>query len=594
MSRSPLTDAAEEGADRDRYLEGWARLNASMRRGEPWSGGERNAAFLSSGGASLDLVDAAPVLGLDHPDDGRSAVRMDVDFDGDDDLIVSSRTAPRLRILANRLADGAEHLGVRLVGTSSNRDAVGAVVLATAVGAEGSEPGGATQRRTRTAGSGYLAQSSAWLRFGFGPGGRRARRVRLQVRWPGSVDLEDFGEVRCGRRYVLVQGSGAASESAPPDALVLTSSPLEAPAGAGAGEDGRRRLVLPSPTSIPSLDVRSAAGRSGRIFGLTPTGPRGTGRNTVIVVWDSSEPGAVGSLGDLPALVAEAGGSGAMLVAVDLAAADDGTLTAGAAQLGAVGWSGDALAPLGETAVVLREVVGWRLDRTTPPALPWSLVLEPDGRLAVLRTGPWREGDLTADLEVFAAPLAQRPAWSTPYPGRWADPPGEADLGRLRARLARGGAQAAVRELDLGRIRTTSLGSADLKVRLGRAALERGDLAGALERFDAAIAADGEHVMARRARAFVLHRAGRYPEALAEWTRAHELDPADVDTLGNRALAAVAAGDLGVARADLEELTRRRGVTAPVVLAVGRALEEAAAKDAGGDEGVDVDGGEGR
>jgi tetratricopeptide (TPR) repeat protein len=244
--------------------------------------------------------------------------------------------------------------------------------------------------------------------------------------------------------------------------------------------------------------------------------------------------------------------------------------------------------------VVLQEVVGWRLDRTTPPALPWSLVLEPDGRLAVLRTGPWREGDLTADLEVFAAPLAQRPAWSTPYPGRWADPPGEADLGRLRARLARGGAQAAVRELDLGRIRTTSLGSADLKVRLGRAALERGDLAGALERFDAAIAADGEHVMARRARAFVLHRAGRYPEALAEWTRAHELDPADVDTLGNRALAAVAAGDLGVARADLEELTRRRGVTAPVVLAVGRALEEAAAKDAGVDADGDVDGGEGR
>ena len=258
MSRSPLTDAAEEGADRDRYLEGWARLNASMRRGEPWSGGERNAAFLSSGGASLDLVDAAPVLGLDHPDDGRSAVRMDVDFDGDDDLIVSSRTAPRLRILANRLADGAEHLGVRLVGTSSNRDAVGAVVLATAVGAEDGEPSGATQRRTRTAGSGYLAQSSAWLRFGFGPGGRRARRVRLQVRWPGSVDLEDFGEVRCGRRYVLVQGSGAASESAPPDALVLTSSPLDAPAGAGAGEDGRRRSYRCGPGPL-SADLEAEA-----------------------------------------------------------------------------------------------------------------------------------------------------------------------------------------------------------------------------------------------------------------------------------------------------------------------------------------------
>jgi len=598
VSRSPLDEIAGSGDRKDRYFEGWAALNESLRRGEPWSGGERNAAFISSGGRSLEFADAGPVLGLDFPDDGRSAARMDVDFDGDDDLIVSNRTAPRLRILANRLADGAEHLAVRLRGTTVNRGAVGAVVFATTVGEDG-EP--QTQRRTRSAGSGYLAQSSAWLRFGFGrraTGGRpsRARRVQLKVRWPGVDALEDFGEVRTGRRYVLVQGTGAVSEAAAPDRLTLAPGALAAPAR---DAEDRRRLVLPSPTSIPGLDVRGRSGRSGRIFGLTPNGPKGTGRHTVIAVWDSSDPAGVEGLGELAGLASAAAGASTMLVSIDLGAGAPGAEASGAGtsdpldfsstRLAAAGWSGDVLAPIGETALILPEIVSWRLDRTEPPSLPWFLILEPDGRLAVVRTGPWREGDLAADLDVFARPLAQRPAWSTPYPGRWADPPGEADLGRLRSRLVRRGASIAARELELGRIKTATLGSAEVKIRLGRAALERGDLEGALARFDAAIGVEPGNALARRGRAYVLHRMGQYSDALEEWTLALELGPADADTRGNRALAAVEAGDLEVARADLMELTRTEGAAAPMVRVLKQAVEEASrrarSKDGEGEGG---------
>jgi hypothetical protein len=579
VSRSPLDDVDGSGDLKDSYFEGWAALNESLRRGEPWSGGERNAAFISSGSGSLEFADAGPVLGLDFPDDGRSAARMDVDFDGDDDLIVSNRTAPRLRILANRLADGAKHLSVRLRGTTVNRDAVGAVVFATTMGEDG-EP--QTQRRTRSAGSGYLAQSSAWLRFGFGgrgTGGRpsRARRVQLKVRWPGVDTLEDFGEVRTGRRYVLVQGTGAVSEAAAPDRLTLAPRALEAPVR---DAEDRRRLVLPSPTSIPGLDVRGRSGRSGRIFGLTPNGPKGTGRHTVIAVWDSRDPAGVEGLGELAGLASAAAGASTMLVSIDLGAGAPGAGTSdpldfSSTRLAAAGWSGDVLAPIGETALILPEVVSWRLDRTEPPSLPWFLILEPDGRLAVVRTGPWREGDLAADLDVFARPLAQRPAWSTPFPGRWANPPGEADLGRLRSRLVRRGASIAARELELGRIKTATLGSAEVKIRLGRAALERGDLEGALARFDAAIGVEPRNALARRGRAYVLHRMGQYSDALEEWTLALELDPADADTRGNRALAAVEAGDLEVARADLLELTRTEGAAAPMVRVLKQAVEEA-------------------
>lgn len=599
MSRSPLNestdgapvgeaDSSGTGTSSDRYFEGWADLNERLRRGEPWSGGERNAAFINSGSADVDradvdFVDAGPVLGLDYPDDGRSAARMDIDFDGDDDLIVSNRTAPRVRVLANRLADGAEHLAVRLRGTASNRDAVGGVVFATTTSVDGETE---TQRRTRSAGSGYLAQSSAWLRFGFGRRGggarpARARRVKLQVRWPGSQALEDFGEVRTGRRYVLVEGQGTASEASAPDRLVLSPGPLLA---APSELDGRRRLVLPSPTSIPGLELRGRGGRAGRVFGLTPDGPLGTGRNTVVAVWDSSDPAAIQGLGDLAALSSSAAGADVALVSVDLggqrveassvAGAPD-PLDFSATRLAAAGWGGGVFAPIGEAALIVPELVSWRLDRADPPPLPWFLVFEPDGRLAIVRTGAWRAGDLEADLNVFAQPLLQRPAWSTPFPGRWADPPGEADLGRLRSRLVRRGALGAARELELGRIKTVSLGSAEVKIRLGRADLERGDFEGAVARFDAAIELEPSSALARRGRAYALHRLARYPEALDEWTRALALEPRDIATLGNRALAAVAAGNLEVAREDLNELTRREGVAAPVVRAVWQAVEDA-------------------
>ena len=145
----------------------------------------------------------------------------------------------------------------------------------------------------------------------------------------------------------------------------------------------------------------------------------------------------------------------------------------------------------------------------------------------------------------------------------------------------------AVRELDLARVSTMSIASADVQIRLGQAQLGRGDLDGALARFDAALTNEPENILGQRARAYTLHLLGRYEEALTAWTEALRLEPTDLDTRGNRALAAVAAGKLGVARADLDVLLQRTSPTAPVVLAVRRALDAANAggDDAGGEGG---------
>lgn len=580
MSQTPLLPNAPDGTVLETYLAGWARLNRAIRRGDSWSGFERNAAFLNGGqrGGRFAMADVAPALGLDMPDDGRSAARLDVDFDGDEDIVVSNRTEPRLRVLQNRLADGAVSIAVTTQGRTCNREGLGAVVFATPVSDDAGpvEPvPGVTQRRTRTAGAGYLAQSSQWLRFSFPPstgGSRRAPRVQLSVRWPGSnLELESFGVVRSGRRYVLEQGTGVARESVAPaavdfDAGELTGSPL--------GYEGlANRFVLPSPTAVPSIEVAAAEDRAGRVFGVTPAGPRGFGRPMVLVAWDPSDPEGIAGLGNLGALSTESEAGGATLLAVD---AGDGDAVAriqtAATRLQANGWSGQSVAAVGEGATILAELVRWRTDREKVPPLPWSFVFQPDGRLAILRLGAWQPGALARDLELLESPPALRPTVATAFPGAWANPPQESDLARIRLRLEELGAGSAVRELDLARVSTVAMAGPDVQIRLGRSHLDNRDPDSALGRFEAAIQLEPGNVLAHRGRAYALHLLGRFDEALEAWGEALRLDPADLDTRGNRAMAAIAAGKFGIARGDIDVLEARAGKESPVAVAVRDAL----------------------
>ncbi len=95
---------------------------------------------------------------------GRTLVTGDVDNDGDLDLLVTNNGAPP-ELLRNGNA-GGNALLVRLVGTTSNRDALGARVTVSA--------GGRTQVREVKSGSSYLGQGD--LRVHVGLGDARTRR----------------------------------------------------------------------------------------------------------------------------------------------------------------------------------------------------------------------------------------------------------------------------------------------------------------------------------------------------------------------------------------------------------------------------------
>jgi hypothetical protein len=104
---------------------------------------------------------------------GRTLIAGDVDNDGDVDLLVTNNgAAPEL--LRNQTAGGHAML-LHLVGTASNRDALGARVSVTA--------GGRTQVREVKSGSSYLGQSDLRVHVGLGDA---ATVDRVDITWPSG------------------------------------------------------------------------------------------------------------------------------------------------------------------------------------------------------------------------------------------------------------------------------------------------------------------------------------------------------------------------------------------------------------------------
>ena len=151
--------------------------------------------FVNQGNATF--VDAASEAGAEfaQPRVGRGLACGDFDNDGDVDLLLTTNNGPA-RLFRNDQQAGNRSLRLRLVGTTSNRDGIGAIARIF--------HDGTTQSRTVKSGSSYLSQSELPVTFGVG---RRERVERLLVAWP-SGRLEDFRNVDTGRAYDVVEGKG--------------------------------------------------------------------------------------------------------------------------------------------------------------------------------------------------------------------------------------------------------------------------------------------------------------------------------------------------------------------------------------------------
>jgi hypothetical protein len=131
--------------------------------------------FRNVGTGRFEEITAEVGAALRHPVVGRGAAYADYDNDGDLDLLVTENHGPA-RLLRNDGGNRRNALRVKTVGTTSNRDGIGArvdIVLS----------GGARQWQLVKTGSSYLSQSELPLTFGLGDASRVAE---IRVRWPGG------------------------------------------------------------------------------------------------------------------------------------------------------------------------------------------------------------------------------------------------------------------------------------------------------------------------------------------------------------------------------------------------------------------------
>jgi hypothetical protein len=133
---------------------------------------------------------AAPVV-------GRGLACGDFDRDGDVDLLMTTNNGPA-RLFRNDQRGAPRSIRFRLVGTTSNRDAIGARVRIVA--------GGSPQSRLVKGASSYLSQSELPVTFGLGSD---TQVDQVVVTWPNGR-TEEFKNLAAGAAYVCTEGRGVA------------------------------------------------------------------------------------------------------------------------------------------------------------------------------------------------------------------------------------------------------------------------------------------------------------------------------------------------------------------------------------------------
>jgi hypothetical protein len=132
---------------------------------------------------------------------GRGAAYADIDNDGRLDLLLSTNGGP-VYLFRNE-AQGAtppnRSLRVKLIGTKSNRDGIGAIAKLTA--------GGETQTQMLRSGSSYLSASELVLTFGLG---QRDKAEAIEIRWP-SGQVDKLSDVATGATITVTETKGITS-----------------------------------------------------------------------------------------------------------------------------------------------------------------------------------------------------------------------------------------------------------------------------------------------------------------------------------------------------------------------------------------------
>ena len=154
--------------------------------------------FRNLGRGDFQEVTKSMGKAFNTPRVGRGAAYADINNDGRLDLLVATNGGPAY-LFVNEAAGSAatnKSLRVKLVGTKSNRDGIGAVVKISS--------GGVTQTQMLRSGSSYLSASELVLTFGLG----QSEKVdALEVHWP-SGQFDKLPAITAGQTITITESKG--------------------------------------------------------------------------------------------------------------------------------------------------------------------------------------------------------------------------------------------------------------------------------------------------------------------------------------------------------------------------------------------------
>jgi Flp pilus assembly protein TadD len=533
VARSPLTRVPGTP-----YDDAWRAINQLLIHGSIASH-QRNVFLRNNGQGGYD--DISGTAGLDLDQDGRSFAVLDIEGDGDPDLVVmAARQAPQLRAFRNDFESKSASIAVRLRGTTSNRDAVGARVTV--------DTDRVHKTKVLQCGSGFLSQQSKELLIGLGAS---ERIVRLTVSWP-SGETQVFTDVPLNTRIRIVEGGGIETEAFRPRSTGTISSPAPAPPSAP------RTTWMYEPFPAPDVSAPSR-GETRSIAALK-------GKPAIVLLWSPKVSISRAALETLErgAQTLTRAGIGSLTIAVDTPP-------------DTVGLS---------YAILYRHLFMNRQD----VRLPTGLLVDPGGNVVKIYRDRVDVDQIVRDAGAIDASPAERLARAIPFPGTFysglplrnyllygselldngLEPaavmaferaaqanPGASTLYRLGTLLARGGETAKARAAFEGAL-VLKPDLAEANNDLGTLLARGGDLDGAIGRFRAALASIPEYPDALNNLGYALLLTGRNEEARTLYEKALALQPDFPEALNNLGLLFGRAGDMERAERYFRDALARR------------------------------------
>jgi len=379
----------------DRYRQGWKALNRLLHEDRSFSGFERNCAYLNIKGNRF--ADISSASGFDFLDDSRALAYIDWDFDGDLDLWMTGRTAPRVRYLRNNSDKKHNWLAIKLIGngTTTNRDAIGAKVKIYL------QNQNTPLIRRLNAGDSFLSQSSQWLHFGLG---KKELIDKIIIDWPGD-DPEEHSNVEISRFYIATQGVDGLKEwkTKPSRNELPPSKPNNVK------PDSTARIVLSSRLSLPPIYINSN-GIEEELDREVLKGP------LLLNLWTSWCAPCVAELSEWSRSESRIRDKGLRILALNVE--ENG-------ESGVKKIKRKTDFPfeikLGTTKTVrnLDFFQRSQLDRWLPTPVPSSFLIDKFGRVAVIYKGPVAIDQLMQDVELLETESSVWRDFSVPFDGKW-------------------------------------------------------------------------------------------------------------------------------------------------------------------------------